>query len=218
MALARTRKWLFAEGWRSARSIASAGVVALLIMATVLAIGCQPPESEQPREDEKPWEIDLQPVATIRAAAIPSPFVRDVDSTEHNVGCLAHGGRIESVNGRIDFPGGAAVMLDGRIKNYWQQRKPSYPFTITVSFRDRRMMEIRRVEIDQSEASIDRASLPRKVRILVSEQSATKGFRQVGAAIFKRTFIRPYIQFAEPVRARFLRLCVLSNHGSDISY
>ncbi|MBI4862412.1 MAG: hypothetical protein HY815_19460 [Candidatus Riflebacteria bacterium] len=130
-----------------------------------------------------------------------------------DLAATADGGCVESVAGRFQPDPGWAALVDETARRFRVEASPAFPLEVTLSFRNRGCYAIRSVHLEYPPDGIDPAMLPRQVRLLLSEFSATDGFRDEASIELRRD---RKVSFSLPgsPRARFVRLVIDGNQGS----
>jgi Mg-chelatase subunit ChlD len=203
--------------YRASRSdTAGIGPAAAPPAAQAVPAGATQPESSD--------SAGSQPASTLSSASSPEPALPPARWL--NIAAAALGGRIEQVSSTYkDLPGwtadrlidgGAADETCSPVCGWSSESNPTFPQEIVLSFHQQREAAITRVVID-TVTSLTRSGpyyLPRQIEIWGSTSSATDGFSRIAAAELAGEPREHAIGFA-PVRARFLKIRLLSVHGSD---
>ncbi len=125
------------------------------------------------------------------------------------------GGTIEAVTSEFNKTDwSASRLIDGDPTTGWASaQSPTYPQEIVFSFLDRQPALIAAVIINPStREGHDRWA--KDVEIWISMDNPDRGFAKVAEVTLRAESVDQDITFA-PVEARYIKLRILSNHGSD---
>ena len=137
---------------------------------------------------------------------------------ERNLLSMKNGGVILAHTGQYDNDFPVNALIDGDLYNYWASGKPGPSGWIPQSFvvEMDREYALSRLAVDNRE--IDEQAYPgvsaRNIRFSASTESA-QGKWQPVITLEAAQFQRKEVQLDKPVRARWLKVEVLSNYGND---
>ena len=153
-----------------------------------------------------------------RQAAPPSagPAVRP------NVLALDMGARVERATSRYDFPYGPYKLLDDDPATVWTSSSSVFPQEIVFGFAGRDRVLIAGLSITLPKPGTDPGwggpndgkVWAKDLEVWTSNESPTSGFAKVAAASLPMATGTHPIALAAPARAKFIKLVILSNHGS----
>ncbi len=130
---------------------------------------------------------------------------------------MKNGGVILAHTGQYDKEFPVNAMIEGNLLNYWASGKPGLRGWAPQSFviELERQYALTRLVVDNRE--IDEEAFPgvsaRKVRFSASTESSQSGWQPV-ASMEAAQFARKEVILDKPVRARWLKVEVLSNYGN----
>ena len=139
-----------------------------------------------------------------------------------NVLALDLGARVERATSRYDFPYGPYKLLDDDPTTVWASSSTVFPQELVFAFAGRDTLLVAGLSITLPKPGTDPGwggpndgkVWAKDVEVWASNDSPTAGFKKVAAAGLPMAAGTHGIALAAPVRARFLKLIVLSNHGS----
>jgi len=136
---------------------------------------------------------------------------------DRNILLMKNGGVILAHTGQYDKEFPVNAMIEGNLHNYWASGKPGLRGWAPQSFviELERQYALTRLVVDNRE--IDEEAFPgvsaRKVRFSASTESSQSGWQPV-ASMEAAQFARKEVILDKPVRARWLKVEVLSNYGN----
>ena len=139
-----------------------------------------------------------------------------------NVLALEMGARVERATSRYDLPYGPYKLLDGDPATVWTSSSSVFPQEIVFAFAGRDSVLVSGIAITLPKAGTDPGwggpndgkVWAKDVEVWTSMDSPTAGFAKAASGSLPMATGAHPIAFDAPVRAKFLKLVVRSNHGS----
>ena len=148
-----------------------------------------------------------------RAIGLPAPGQAVQVARPSNVAALTRGGRLVSFSTQYNATDWkAANILDGKPNVGWCSLDGSLPQTLVVELPGEFLISRFSFDNGTQEGSYPGISA-REVKIAVSLEAEDVGYREVGTFTLKKGESAQGFKLASPVRARWIKLNVLSNHG-----
>ena len=132
------------------------------------------------------------------------------------------GARVERATSRYDFPYGPYKLLDDDPTTVWASSSPVFPQELVFAFAGRDTVLVAGLSITFPRPGTDPGwggpndgkVWAKDVEVWTSNEGPAAGFTKATAAVLPMASGTHAIAIASPVRARFIKLVVLSNHGS----
>lgn len=184
-----------------------AAALAVALAIWLLARGCRKSVPSGP-EAFRP-EVTAVPIG----GTVEVPPMRARDEGPTDLALAERGGRVESVAGRWEAEPGWAVIHDGEVGTWWLEARPRFPVETTLSFRGREAADVSEVVLSYPASGLEASMLPDEMRLLVSEASATEGFREAGRGRLAEGETTLVFRLDPRARARYVRLEVTSGRA-----
>lgn len=188
-----------------------AAALAVALGTWLVARGCRKHVAPGPEAFHP--EVSSVPIGA--TAEVPTMRARDDGPTD--LASAESGGHVESIAGRWEAEPGWAVIHDGDVGTWWIEARPRFPVETTLSFRGREAADVSEVVLAYPASGLDASTLPDEVRLLVSEATATEGFREAGRGRLAEGEKSLALRLDPPVRARYVRLEVTSGRAQALA-